>query len=238
MSLDYLLRVLWTHLPWWLAGAFGGLWLAPLARIIPRTVLQRAEAPLHEWLGPGGGLDRPEPRFRRFWVALLNAGLWAFAASATTHPDLWALLFRAGFASTLLLLALIDWDSTLLPDRVVLPLGLAGLFGSHAGFTPHSLAVSAASAAVVLGLFGGLAWAFRRIRGMSGIGGGDLKLLAALAAWWGVVDVLYMMILASIVTVLWNLAWRWFKGFSPQAEWPFGPAIVIAALAWSLSHPV
>ncbi|NTU98737.1 prepilin peptidase, partial [Candidatus Falkowbacteria bacterium] len=182
--------------------------------------------------------DRPEPRFRRVWVTLLNAGLWAFAASATTHPDFWALLFRAGFASTLLLLALIDWDTTLLPDWVVLPLALAGLIGSHAGFTGQSLFVGAASAAVVLGLFGGLAWAFQRIRGTSGIGGGDLKLLAALAAWWGVVDVLYMMILASMVTVLWNLAWRWFKGFSPEAEWPFGPAIVIAALAWSLSHPV
>lgn len=238
MSLDSLLHVMWTQWYWWFFGVMVGLRLSPLACIIPRKVLQRAEAPLHEWLGPGGGLDRPEPSFRRVWVALLNAGLWAFAANATTPPDFWASLFRAGFASALLLLALIDWDTTLLPNWVVLPLGLAGLFGSHVGFTGQSLFASTVSAAVVLGLFGGLAWAFQRIRGMSGIGGGDLKLLAALAAWWGVVDVLYMMILASMVTVLWNLAWRWFKGFSPQAEWPFGPAIVIAALAWSLSHPV
>jgi len=238
MNLDYLLRVLWTHWPWWLAGALAGLWLAPLARVIARTVLQRAEAPLREWQGPGGGLEQPVPLARRIWTPLLNASLWAFAASATTHPDFWASLFRAGFASTLLLLALIDWDTTLLPDWVVLPLGLAGLFGSHAGFTGQSLFAGAASAAVVLGLFGGLAWAFQRIRGASGIGGGDLKLLAALAAWWGVVDVLYMMILASVITVAWNLAWRWFKGLSPQAEWPFGPSIVIAALAWSLIHPV
>lgn len=238
MSYDDLLRVLWTHWPWWLAGALAGLWLTPLARAIPRKLLQRAQAPLHEWQGPGGGLGQPVPLFRRIWVPLANASLWVFAASATSHPAFLASLFWAGFSSTLLLLALIDWDSTLLPDRVVLPLAAAGLFGSHAGFTGQSLFASAASAAVLLGLFGGLAWAFQRIRGTSGIGGGDLKLLAALAAWWGVVDVLYMMMLASVITVVWNLAWRWFKGLSPQAEWPFGPSIVIAALAWGLSHPV
>ena len=128
-----------------------------------------------------------------------------------------------------------DWDTTLLPDWVVLPLGLAGLVSSYAGLTPQNLSASATAAVLTLGVFGGFAWAFQRIRGISGIGGGDLKLLAALATWWGVVDVLYIMILASVVTVVWNLIWRRFKGLSPQAEWPFGPAIVIAALVWRLS---
>ena len=230
MSIDCLLP-LW---PWWLSGALGGLGLTPLARIIPRTVLQRAQAVPHEWQGPGGGIDQPAPLLRHIWVPLLNASLWAFAASTASHHSLlWACV-----ASTLLLLALMDWDTTLLPDWVVLPLGLAGLVSSYTGFTPQSLPMSVISAAVVLGLFGGLAWAFRRISGKSGIGGGDLKLLAALATWWGVVDVLSMMMLASVVTVVWNLIWRRFKGLNPQAEWPFGPAIMIAALIWRLSHPV
>jgi len=90
---------------------------------------------------------------------------------------------------------------------------------------------------VVLGLLGGLAWVFRRIRGASGIGGGDIKLLVALATWFGVDGVLYIVFWASLITVVWILAWRHFKGFSPQAEWPFGPSIVIAALAWSLFRP-
>lgn len=238
MSLDYLLPVLWAHWPWWLAGALAGLWLTPLARTIPRTVLQRAGASRDEWLGPGGGIDGTPPRFRHIWVALLNAGLWGLAASATTHPDFVATLCWAGFSSTLLLLALIDWDATLLPDMVVWPLALAGLLASRAGFTGQNLAASALSAAAVLALFGGVAWAFRRIRGASGIGGGDLKLLAALGAWLGVAGVGYVMFLASLLTVAWNLAWRHFKGFSPEAEWPFGPSIVIAALAWSVLRPV
>ncbi len=233
MSLGYILRV-WAHWPWWLAGAWVGCWLVPLARIIPRKVLQCAKAPLHAWQGPAGGMEQPVPLARRIWVPVLNASLWAYAADTASHPAFWAVLPEASLASTLVLLALIDWDTTLLPDWLVLPLGLAGLFSSYAGFTPHSLLVSALSAAVVLGLMGGLAWVFQRIKGERGIGGGDLKLLAALATWWGVNGLLYIVLWASVVTVVWYLVWRRFKGLSREAEWPFGPAIVVAALIWGL----
>ena len=235
MSLGYVLRLLWTHWPWWLAGALVGLWLVPLARIIPRHVLQCAKAPANAWQGPGGGLEQPIPLARRIWVPVVNASLWAYAAGTASHSAFWATLPGAGLASTLVLLAFIDWDTTMLPDWVVLPLGLAGLgSSSYAGFTPHSLLAGAASAAVVLGLMGGLAWVFQRIKGESGVGGGDLKLLAALATWWGLVGVLYIVLWSSLVNVVWCLVWRRFKGFSPQAEWPFGPAIVVAALVWDV----
>ena len=234
MSLSYMLRLLWAHLPWWLAGAWVGLWLVPLARIIPRKVLQGAKDPCNAWHGPGGGVKQPVPLFRRLWVPLVNACLWAYAADTACHSAFWAVLSGAGLASTLVLLALIDWDTTMLPDLVVLPLGVAGLASSYAGFTPHNLLVSAASAFVVLGLMGGLAWLFQRIKGESGIGGGDLKLLAALATWWGMVGVLYVVLWASLLTVVWYLLWRRFKGLSSEAEWPFGPAIVVAALLWGL----
>ena len=235
MSITYLLRLLWAHWPWWLAGAWVGLWLVPLARIIPRKVLKCAQAPYNAWQGPGGGLEQPIPLARRLWVPVVNASLWYYAADTASHSAFWAALLWASLASTLVLLALIDWDTTMLPDWVVLPLGVAGLASSYAGFTPQSLLVSAASAAVVLGLMGGLAWVFRRIKGESGIGSGDLKLLTALATWWGVIGVLYVILWASVGTMVWYLVWRRFKGLSRQAEWPFGPAIVVAALLlWCL----
>ncbi len=227
-----MLRAFWVHWPWWLAGAWVGLWLVPLARIIPRKVLQCAKVPLHDWQGPGGGLEQSVLLARRIWVPMVNAILWACAAETTGHPAFQAALSGASLASTLLLLALIDWDSTMLPDWVVLPMGVAGLVSSYFGLTQHNLPVSAASAAVVLGLLGGLAWVFKRIKGESGIGGGDLKLLAALATWWGVVGVLYVVLWASVFTVVWYFVWCRFKGFSRQAEWPFGPAIVVVALVW------
>ena len=234
MIFSSLLRFLWAYWPWWLAGAWVGLWLVPLARIIPRKVLQCAKSSLHAWQGPGGGLEQPVSLARRIWVPVVNASLWAYVADTPRHPSFWAALPEAGLASTLLLLALIDWDTTLLPDWIVLPLGMAGLASSYAGFTMHSLLVSAASAAVVLGLLAGLALVFQHMKGKSGIGGGDLKLLAALATWWGVLGVLYVVLWASVLTVVWYLMWRRFKGLGHQAEWPFGPAIVVAALVWCL----
>jgi len=235
MSLIHILHILWAHWPWWLAGAWVGLWLVPLARIIPRKVLQGAQTSLHEWQGPGVGLGQSIPLARRIWVPVVNASLWAYAAVAASHQVFWTTLPGACLASTLLLLAIIDWDTTLLPDLLVFPLGLVGLAASYAGVTPHTLLASAASAAVVPGLLGGLAWVFQRIKGESGIGGGDIKLLAALATWWGVVGVLYIMLWAGLGTVAWYLVWHRFKGLAPQAEWPFGPAIVVAALVWGLS---
>lgn len=211
-----------------------GLCLVPLARIIPEKVLQSAEASPHEWKGPGGGLEQPVARSRYLWIPLINAGLWLYVFGTANHPIFWAALPEACLASTLLLLALIDWDTTLLPDLLVLPLGLAGLVASYAGYTQFHLLASIASAVMVLCLFGGLAWVFQRIKGMSGIGGGDLKLLAALATWWGFIDVLYVVFWSSLVTMIWHLIWRRFKDLAPQAEWPFGPAIVVAALAWGL----
>ncbi|MBN1929468.1 MAG: prepilin peptidase [Chlorobiaceae bacterium] len=235
MSHSDLLHSTWASLPWLVAGTLAGLWLVPLARLIPQRVLQGAQADLQEWQGPGGGLERPAPEARRIWVPMLNAALWGFSANPTSQPEFWSALLGACLASALLLLALIDWDTTLLPDWIVLPLGAAGLGASHAGLTGHSLLASAASAALVLFVLGVPAWLFQRLRGARGLGGGDLKLLAALAAWWGVVSVLYVVLGASLLTVVWNLAWRRFKGLDPEAEWPFGPAIVAAALVvWSM----
>ncbi len=234
MSLSDILHLLRAHWPWWLAGAWIGFLVVPLARIIPRRVLLSAEAPLHEWQGPGGGLEQPVPLARRIWVPAVNAGLWAYAAYSASNSGFWPALSGACVTSALVLLALIDWDTTLLPDLVILPLGIGGLAGSYAGITSQNLLVSAASAFMVLGLLGGLAWVFHRIKGVSGIGGGDIKLLAALAAWWGLADVLYVVLCANVITIIWYMVWRRFKSLGPEAEWAFGPAIVLAALVWSL----
>lgn len=218
-----------AFLPWVLAGAVAGYWLVDLGRLVPRKVLQFADAPLHEWQGPGGGLDAPVSPYRRIWVPLLNASLWGVAAAAAGHGSL-AALPVALMASTLLLLGLIDWDTTLLPDLIVLPLGAAGLAASALGLTGQSFAMGVLSAAVMLVLMGGIGWIYQRLRGVSGVGGGDLKLFAALAAWWGLDGVVAIVLCSSIITVAWQLIWRRFKGLGPDDEWPFGPSIAAAAL--------
>ena len=56
---------------------------------------------------------------------------WSAGASA---PQPVALLWCA-FAATLIALALIDWDTTLLPDDLTLPLLWAGLLAATFGWT-------------------------------------------------------------------------------------------------------
>ncbi|RZL63170.1 MAG: prepilin peptidase, partial [Variovorax sp.] len=53
-------------------------------------------------------------------VELVTAALFAWCA--WRMPGQWAALAWCGFAATLLALALIDWDTTLLPDDLTLPL--------------------------------------------------------------------------------------------------------------------
>ena len=68
-----------------------------------------------------------------------------------------------------------------------------------------------------------VASAFLVWKNKDAFGGGDIKLLAALGAWLGMELVIYTMILASVLFVLYALARRMRVG-------AFGPAITIAAI--------
>jgi len=95
---------------------------------------------------------------------------------------------------TLLALAVADVSSLRLPDLLTLPLVALGLAAAGAGLmqpaaSPHFAAGSAAShligAGAGYGAFAGLAFGFRRLRGVDGLGLGDAKLAAAGGAWLG-----------------------------------------------------
>ncbi len=218
------------YIPWLLGGAWIGDRLVTLARSIPEQVLRQAEAPSLN--GRVRAVDSRNPFHPAggcgYRVSTQPLGVCSHTAGGEA---IWGALLWACLASSLLLLALTDWDTTMLPDRVVLPLGLAGLGASYAGLTQQSLIGSAASSAVMLGLLGGIGWVYKSIKGESGMGGGDLKLLAALAAWWGVLGVLYVVAGAGIVTVVWYVVWRQFKNFSRKPNGRLAPP-----LSWQHSY--
>ena len=87
-------------------------------------------------------------------------------------------------APSLVALAGIDWDTTLLPDNLTLPLLWAGLVSAALGWTiPLADAVWGAVAGY-LSLWS-VYWLFKLTTGKEGMGFGDFKLLAALGAWLG-----------------------------------------------------
>jgi leader peptidase (prepilin peptidase) / N-methyltransferase len=127
----------------------------------------------------------------------------------------------------LLALAWIDVETMTLPDALTLPLLLAGLAAS-AWFAPDALGDHALGAALGWGGLALVGWAYRRARGVEGLGAGDCRLLAAGGAWLGWAALPDVVVLASVAGIAAALARR----LPPGARQPFGPAL--AAAIWAM----
>ena len=139
--------------------------------------------------------------------------------------------FALVFTWTLIAAAMIDWQTQLLPDTLVLPLLWLGLLlslGHDAGFAlidPATAILGAAGGYLVLWL---VFHAFRLATGKEGMGYGDFKLLAALGAWLGwqaLPMVLLMSSLAGAIVGGTLMATGLLERGKPM---PFGPWLALA----------
>lgn len=160
-------------------------------------------------------------------IAASIVGASAFAAA----PPAQAL---AGLALgwTLVALALLDLENFWLPDRLTLPLLTAGIGTAGAGLSirlADSL-IGAVAGFVALAL---IAWVYRRVRGRSGMGGGDPKLLAAIGAWLGWTVLPLVLLLASL-TGLAAIGMRALRGQAVSAADRLPLGTLLAVAAWPL----
>ncbi|MDQ6684095.1 MAG: A24 family peptidase [Pseudomonadota bacterium] len=140
-------------------------------------------------------------------------------------------LLWCGFAATLLALALIDLDTRLLPDDMVLPLLWAGIIAAGLGWIPVSLGASVAGAVagyLSLWVVAKLFWILRKKEGM---GHGDFKLFAALGAWFGWQLLPSIILLSSGVGAIVGVAMMLGKGRGADTQIPFGPYLAGGGLA-------
>jgi len=143
-------------------------------------------------------------------------------------------LAMMGFSALMLPLMWIDFELLILPDVLTyLLLWLGLLSNSIELFTSLKSAVWGA----ILGysslflLYHGFKW----IRGREGLGLGDLKLTAALGAWFGVERMPWMLFEAGIIGLA--IAFLWKKILKkPNPEIPFGPALLGAGLLQFFLH--
>jgi len=165
------------------------------------------------------------PRYPLFEIAtgLLFASLaWRFGAQPTV-------LAWCAFVAVLLALSGIDWDTTLLPDSLTLPLLWAGLVAAALGWTlPLSTSVWGA-------VFGYLSlwsvyWLFKLTTGKEGMGAGDFKLLAALGAWLGWQMLLPIVLGASLIGAVVGIAMKLGGALHEGRYVPFGPFLAGAGL--------
>lgn len=161
-------------------------------------------------------------------VELATAALFFFCLhrwGATPTGLAWC-----AFSAVLVALAFIDWDTTLLPDDLTLPLLWAGLLTGALGWTGVLLVDSVVGAAAGYLSLWLVYWGFKLATGKEGMGYGDFKLFAALGAWFGWQALVPLILLASVVGAVIGIAIKFSSGLREGGYIPFGPFLVGAGL--------
>ena len=168
-------------------------------------------------------------------VELACGALFFFCAwqwGATMTGAVWCI-----FAATLLALALIDWDTTLLPDDMTLPLLWLGLVSAGLQWIPVTLNSSLwGSVAGYMSLWL-VYWAFKLVTGKDGMGYGDFKLFAALGAWFGWQTLIPIILMASVIGAIVGIAMKINSSLREGGYVPFGPFLAGAGFSALIFGP-
>ena len=143
-----------------------------------------------------------------------------------------------GFSAALLALAVIDCDTTLLPDDMTLPLLWAGLIAAAMQWNP-AVGLSSALWGAVAGYLSlwAVYWAFKLATGKEGMGYGDFKLFAALGAWFGWTALVPMILMASVIGAAIGIAMKFSSGLREGGYVPFGPFLAGAGFTAMIFGP-
>jgi leader peptidase (prepilin peptidase)/N-methyltransferase len=156
-------------------------------------------------------------------VELATAVLFAGCAWRASGPAPWAPLAWCGFSAALLALALIDWDTTLLPDDITLPLLWGGLLASVFKLTGVALPDAVWGAVAGYLSLWSVYWVFKLVTGKEGMGYGDFKLFAAFGAWFGWQALVPIILMASVLGVIVGVALKINHNLREGGYVPFGP---------------
>jgi len=173
----------------------------------------------------------------RYPLVELSTGL-LFAFCAWRWGNTPATLAWCGFSAALLALAVIDWDTTLLPDDITLPLLWAGLVFAALQLNPQVRLADALWGAVAgyVSLWG-VYWAFKLVTGKEGMGYGDFKLFAALGAWFGWTALVPIILMASVIGAVVGIGMKFSSGLREGGYVPFGPFLAAAGFTAMVFGP-
>jgi leader peptidase (prepilin peptidase)/N-methyltransferase len=168
-------------------------------------------------------------------VELMTASLFAWCG---WHWGLgWEALAWSGFSAAVLALACIDWDTTLLPDDITLPLLWAGLCAAGLRLTDTTLPDALWGAVAGYLSLWLVYWAFKLVTGKEGMGYGDFKLFAALGAWFGWQALIPVILMASVIGAVIGIAIKLKGNLREGGYVPFGPFLALAGLTSMVYGP-
>lgn len=178
----------------------------------------------------GKGIGLRYPAVELATGALFAWAGWRWGVSATG-------LAWCGFAAAVLALACIDWDTTLLPDDITLPLLWAGLVASASGVLPLSLADALWGAVAGYLSLWLIYWAFKLLTGKEGMGYGDFKLFAAFGAWFGWQALVPIILMASVIGAVVGIGIKLVGRLREGGYVPFGPFLALGGLTAMVFGP-
>jgi leader peptidase (prepilin peptidase)/N-methyltransferase len=168
---------------------------------------------------------------------IIAAVVLAFAWAAVRGPTAWPLLVASlALAWCLVCLAAIDLTVYRLPDVLTLPLLAVGLVATL--LLPGRPWLDHLAGAVAgWGVLTGIAWAFRRWRGVEGMGAGDAKLFGAAGAWLGWAALPSVMLIACVAAFL-MVGVRVLRRGGARERIAFGAPLCLAILTVWLEGPL
>ena len=137
------------------------------------------------------------------------------------------------FTSAMVAVFWIDLDDMIIPDVISLNGTVIGLATVTGGLIP-GLTWQDSFTGLILGVLILYlpAIAYEKIRGVEGLGGGDIKLLAMIGAFIGPYGVIFVLFFASFIGSLTALAGIVIRGMASSAPIPFGPFLSAAAVLY------
>jgi len=198
------------------------------------TIAWHENIPLASWLWLRGRCSACKVRISsRYPVVEVGTGAlfalvgWRFGAQPVV-------LLWCAFSAALVALAAIDWDTTLLPDSMTLPLLWAGMVSASLGWTIPLADALWGAVAGYLSLWS-VYWLFKLTTGKEGMGFGDFKLLAALGAWLGLKMILPIVLAASLIGAIVGIAMKMSAALREGRYVPFGPFLAGAGIVTMLA---
>jgi leader peptidase (prepilin peptidase)/N-methyltransferase len=155
---------------------------------------------------------------------VLIALFWKFSLDLVLFAK-YAVLF--GF---LIPIFLIDLYHRLILDKLTIPLAILGLGFSLLPTTDVSFLNSLLTSLAILVIMLLIAWLFEKIRSKEGMGGGDIKLLAAMATYMGALNIAFIVFFSSVLAVI--VAFSAPK--TREHGIPYGPFLAVSAFVWIL----
>jgi leader peptidase (prepilin peptidase)/N-methyltransferase len=178
----------------------------------------------------GAGIGWRYPLVELLTGALFAWCHWRWGATPTA-------LVWMGFVAAIVALTFIDWDTTLLPDDITLPLLWAGLCAAALRWTNVPLPDALWGAVAGYLSLWSVYWGFKLLTGKEGMGYGDFKLFAALGAWFGWQALVPMILMASVIGAAIGIALKFNGGLREGGYVPFGPFLALAGLTAMVAGP-